>query len=62
MALCLRHSVLTLYQPENIQFQTVLVNSDVQLVSNTILDPIAIFRNWSSHLTTLCILRRVAYE
>jgi hypothetical protein len=51
MALCLKHSVLTLYHPGNILFQTRLVNSDVLLVPNT-LDPLAIFRNWRSpHLT-----------
>jgi hypothetical protein len=62
MALCLRHSVLTLYHPRNIQFETMLVNSDVQLVPNSILDPLAILRNWRSHLTILRILRRVANE
>jgi hypothetical protein len=35
MALFLKHSVLTLYHPGNILFQTMLVNSDVQLVPNT---------------------------
>jgi hypothetical protein len=61
MVLCLKHSVLTLYHPENILFQTMLVNSDVLLVPN-ILDPLAILRNWRSHLTTLRILHRVANE
>jgi hypothetical protein len=58
MALCLRHSVLTLYHPENILFQTMIVNSDVLLVPNTV-DPLALFRNSRSHLTSLRILRRV---
>jgi hypothetical protein len=52
MALCLKHSVLTLYHPGNILFQTMLVNSDVLLVPN-ILNPFATFRNWRSPLTTL---------
>jgi hypothetical protein len=59
MALCLKHSVLTLYHLVNILFQTMLKNSDVLLVPN-ILHPLATFRNWRSHLTTLRILRRVA--
>jgi hypothetical protein len=61
MALCLKHTVLTLCHPENIRFQTMIVNSDVLLVPN-ILDPLAMFRNWHSHLTGLRILRRVANE
>jgi hypothetical protein len=61
MALCLKHSVMTLYHPGNILFQTMLVNSDVLLVPN-ILDPLAIFRNWRSHLTSLRIPRRDANE
>jgi hypothetical protein len=61
MALCLKHSVLTFYHPGKILFQTMLDNSDVLLVPN-ILDPLVIFRNWRSHLTTLRILRRVANE
>jgi hypothetical protein len=61
MALCLKHSVLKFYHPGNILFQTMLVNSDVLLVPN-ILDLLAIFRNWRSHLTSLRILRRVANE
>jgi hypothetical protein len=61
MALCLKHSVLTLHHPENILFHTMPVNSDVLLVPN-ILDPFAIFRNCRSHLTSLRILRRVANE
>jgi hypothetical protein len=61
MALCLNHSVLTLYHPGNILFQTILVNSDVLLVPN-ILDPLAILRNWRSLLTSLRILCRVANE
>jgi hypothetical protein len=61
MALCLKHSILTFYRSRNIIFQTMLVNSDVLLAQN-ILDPLAIFRNWCSHLTTLRILRRVANE
>jgi hypothetical protein len=61
MDLCLKHSVLTLYHFVNILFQTMLVNSDVLLVPNAnILHPLATFRNWRSHLTTLRILRRVA--
>jgi hypothetical protein len=59
MALCLKHRVLTLYHPRNILFQTMIVNSDVLLVPN-ILQPLTIFRNWRSHITTLRILRRVA--
>jgi hypothetical protein len=59
MDLCLQHTVLTLYHPANILFQTMIVNSDVLLVQN-ILGPLAIFRNWRSHLTSLRILRRVA--
>jgi hypothetical protein len=42
MALCLKHTVLTLSHPKNILFQTMIVNSDVLLVQN-ILDPLAIF-------------------
>jgi hypothetical protein len=61
MALCLKRTVLTLFHPGNILFQTITVNSDVLLVPN-ILDPLAIFRNWRSHLTSLRILRRVANE
>jgi hypothetical protein len=61
MALCLKHSVMTLYKPENVLFQTMLVNSDVLLVPD-MLDHVAIFRNWLSHLTGLRILRRVANE
>jgi hypothetical protein len=57
----LKHSVLTLYRLGNILFQTMLVNSDVLLVPN-VLDPLAIFRNWRSRLTSLRILRRVANE
>jgi hypothetical protein len=34
MVLCLKHSVLTLYHPGNILFQTMLVNSNVLLVPN----------------------------
>jgi hypothetical protein len=59
MALCLIHSVLTLHHPGNILFQTMLVNSDVLLVTN-ILHPLARFLNWRSHLTRLRILCRVA--
>jgi hypothetical protein len=44
MALCLKHSVLTIYHFGNILFQTMLVNSEVLLVPN-ILDPPAVFRN-----------------
>jgi uncharacterized protein YjiS (DUF1127 family) len=37
------------------------VNSDVLLVPNIrVVDPLAIFRNWRSHLTSLRALRRVA--
>jgi hypothetical protein len=61
MVLCLKPSVFTLYHPGNTLFQTMLVNFDVLLVPN-ILDLLAIFRNWGSHLTTLRILRRVANE
>jgi hypothetical protein len=57
MALCLKHSVLTLYHPGNMLFQTMFVNFDVLLVPNML---VAIFRNWSSHLTGLRILHRVA--
>jgi hypothetical protein len=59
MALCRKHSVLTLYHPGNMLFQTMLINSEVLLAPN-ILDPLAIFRKWRSHLTSLRILRRVA--
>jgi hypothetical protein len=57
MALCLKHTVLTLFHHGNILFQTtsIIVNSDVLLVPN-ILDPLAIFPKWHSHLTTLRIL------
>jgi hypothetical protein len=58
MALCLKHIVLTPFHPGNILFQTMIVNSDVLLVPN-ILDPLAIFRNWSFHFTSLHILCRV---
>jgi hypothetical protein len=61
MALCYKHTVLTNFNPGNLLFQTMIVNSDVLLVQN-ILDPVAIFRIWRSHLTTLRILRRVANE
>jgi hypothetical protein len=61
MALSLKHTVLTLSNPQNTLFQTMIVNSNVLLVPN-ILDPLAIFRNWHSHLTSLRILRRVANE
>jgi hypothetical protein len=61
MALCLKRIVLTLFHPGNILFQTIIVNSYVLLVPN-ILDPLDIFRNWRSHLTGLCILRRYANE
>jgi hypothetical protein len=49
MALCLKHSVLTLYHPGNILFQAMPLNFDVLLPPN-ILDPLAIFPNWRSHL------------
>jgi hypothetical protein len=61
MALCLKHTVLTLFHPGNILFQTMIINSDVLFVPN-ILDPLAIFRNCRSHLPSLLILRRVANE
>jgi hypothetical protein len=61
MALCLKRTVLTLSHPGNTLFQTITEDSDVLLVPN-ILDPLAIFRNWRSHFTTLHILRRVANE
>jgi hypothetical protein len=61
MALCLKYGVLTLYDPGNILFQIMLINSDGVLVQNT-LDPLAIFRKWRSHLTTLRILCRVSTE
>jgi hypothetical protein len=61
MALCLKHSVLTVYHPGNILFQTMLINSEVLLVPN-ILDSLAIFGKWHSHLTSLRIIRRVADE
>jgi hypothetical protein len=57
----MKHTVLTLYDPENIPFQTMIVNSVVLLVPN-LLDPLAIFRSWCSHLTSLRILRRVVNE
>jgi hypothetical protein len=61
MVLCLKHNTLTLFHPGNILFKTMIVNYDVLLEQN-ILDPLAIFRNWRSHLTSLRILRRVANE
>jgi hypothetical protein len=61
MALCLKYTVLTLFHPGNTLFQTMIVNSDVLLVQN-ILDPLAIFRNSRSHLTSSRILRPVANE
>jgi hypothetical protein len=61
MALCFKHSLLTLYLPGNILYQTMLVNSDVLMVPNA-LDHLAIFRNRRSHLTSLRIFRRVANE
>jgi hypothetical protein len=61
MALYLKHSVLTLFHPGNIVFQIMILNSDVLFVPN-MLDPLAIFRNWRSHLTSLRIIRRVANE
>jgi hypothetical protein len=42
MALCLKYSVLTVYHPANIVFQTTLKNSHVLLVAN-IFHPLAIF-------------------
>jgi hypothetical protein len=61
MALCLKHSILTIFHPGNILFQTMLLNSNVLLLPN-ILDPLPIVRNCRSHLTSLRILRRVANE
>jgi hypothetical protein len=61
MALCLKHSVFTLYRPANILFQSMLINSKVLLLPN-LLDPLAVCRIWRSHLTTLRTLRRVANE
>jgi hypothetical protein len=61
MALSLKHSVLRLFYPGDILFQTMPTNSNVLLVPN-ILDPPAIFRKSRSHLTSLRILRRVANE
>jgi hypothetical protein len=63
MALCLKHTVSTLFHPGNILYQTMIVNSDVLLVPN-ILDALAIFRNWRSHLTSLprCKLIRTFRE
>jgi hypothetical protein len=51
-------SVMPLYHPGNVLFQTMHVNSDVSLVPN-ILYPLALYRNCRSHLTGLRILRRV---
>jgi hypothetical protein len=42
-------------------YRIIIVNSDVLVVPN-ILNPLAIFRNWGSHLTSLRFLRRVANE
>jgi hypothetical protein len=42
MALCLKRTVLTIFRPGNILFQTIIVNSNVLLVPN-ILDPLLYF-------------------
>jgi hypothetical protein len=57
----LKHSVLTIYHPGNMLFQTMLIISEVLLVPN-ILDPLVIFGTWRSHLKSLRILRLVANE
>jgi hypothetical protein len=44
MALCLKYGVLTLYDPGNILFQIMLINSDGILVQNT-LDPLLYFES-----------------
>jgi hypothetical protein len=59
MALRLKHSVIRLFHPGDILFQTMLTNSDGLLVSS-ILDPPAIVGKSRSHLTSLRIVRRVA--
>jgi hypothetical protein len=61
MVLCLDYSVLELNHPRSILFQTMLINSEDLCVPN-ILDPIAVFGKYRSHLTSLLILRRVANE
>jgi hypothetical protein len=62
MALCIKHSVLTLYDPGNMLFQTMFIVYSKVLLAPNILDPLAIFRKWRSHLTSLRILRSVANE
>jgi hypothetical protein len=61
MVLCLDYSVLVLNHPRNILFQTMLIYSEGLFVPN-VLDTIAIFGKYRSHLTSLRILRRVATE
>jgi hypothetical protein len=61
MVLCLDYSVLALNHPRNILFPSMLVNPKGLLVRN-ILDLVAAFGKYRSHLTSLRILRRVATE
>jgi hypothetical protein len=61
MAFCLKYSVLTLYHPGNIFFETMLINSFGLLVRN-ILDPLAYIGKWCFPLTSLRILGHVATQ